>query len=131
MRSPVTVVVISSDGKDDRPVENLEVKTPVGRETGQNPYRGPFGVQYNVVTALKATGCKQVSGTDKTAIGCMRLCHPRPRPTGRREDTVRSPLSRMNCQMFSTELSSGDFGGKEENVMLVGTTSLADKCHPA
>src|SRR6266567_2733599 len=34
-RSPVTVVVISSNGKDDRPVESLEVKAPVGWETGQ------------------------------------------------------------------------------------------------
>ena len=34
-RSPVTVVVISSDGEGDRLVESLEVKAPVGRVTGQ------------------------------------------------------------------------------------------------
>jgi hypothetical protein len=34
-RSPVTVVVISSDGKDDRAVESLEVKASGGRETGR------------------------------------------------------------------------------------------------
>ena len=33
--SSVTVVVISSNGKDDRPVESLEVKAPVGWETSQ------------------------------------------------------------------------------------------------
>ena len=31
------------------------------------------------------------------------------------EDAVREP-SRMNCQMFSTGLSSGDFGGTEGRV---------------
>src|SRR5215813_574070 len=34
-RSPDTVVVISSDGEGDRSVESLEVKAPVGWETGQ------------------------------------------------------------------------------------------------
>jgi hypothetical protein len=121
---------MSSDGKDDRPVESLEVKTPVGQETGQICTGGPFGVQYNVVT-LKAMGCKQVSGTDKTAIGRMRLCCPRPRPTGRREDTVREPVVAHELPDVSTGLSSGDFGGKRRMVMLVRTTSLADKCHPA
>ena len=38
---PVTVVVISSDGEGDRPVESLEVKAPVGRETGQIRTGGP------------------------------------------------------------------------------------------
>ena len=37
----------------------------------------------------------------------------------------------MNCQMFSTGLSSGDFGGMGRIVMLVGMTNLADRCHPA
>jgi len=40
-RSPDTVVVISSDGKGDRPAESLEVKAPVGRETGQIRTGGP------------------------------------------------------------------------------------------
>ena len=40
-RSPDTVVVISSDGKGDRPVESLEVKAPVGWETGQIRTGGP------------------------------------------------------------------------------------------
>src|SRR6202011_4732007 len=31
-----------------------------------------------------------------------------------------SQLSRMNCQMFSTGLSSGDFGGDGKSVMLSG-----------
>ena len=34
-RSPVDAVVISSDGKGDRPVESLEVKAPGGWETSQ------------------------------------------------------------------------------------------------
>ena len=42
-----------------------------------------------------------------------------------------SQLSRMNCQMFSTGLSSGDFGGMGRIVMLAGMTNLADRCHPA
>ena len=42
-----------------------------------------------------------------------------------------SQLSRMNCQMFSTGLSSGDFGGNGKSVMLSGTGSFAETCHPA
>jgi hypothetical protein len=39
--SPVAVVVISSNGKGDRPVESLEVKVPGGRpEYRSDPYRG-------------------------------------------------------------------------------------------
>jgi hypothetical protein len=38
---PVAVVVISSNGKGDRPVESLEVKVPGGRpEYRSDPYRG-------------------------------------------------------------------------------------------
>ena len=37
-------------------------------------------------------------------------------------------LSRMNCQMFSTGLSSGDLGGKNRSVMLGGITSLPVVC---
>src|SRR6266581_7324393 len=38
---PVAVVVISSNGKGDRPVESLEVKAPGGRfEYRSDPYRG-------------------------------------------------------------------------------------------
>jgi hypothetical protein len=42
-----------------------------------------------------------------------------------------SQLSRMNCQTFSTGLSSGHLGGSGIKVMLGGTTSSADPCHPA
>lgn len=42
-----------------------------------------------------------------------------------------SQLSRMNCQTFSTGLSSGHLGGSGMRVMLGGTTSSADPCHPA
>jgi hypothetical protein len=45
--------------------------------------------------------------------------------------TDRCRLSRMNCQMFSTGLSSGDFGGKGIRVMLSGTSSLAERCQAA
>jgi hypothetical protein len=37
----------------------------------------------------------------------------------------------MNCQTFSTGFSSGDRGGSGSRVMLSGTTSFADMCHPA
>src|SRR5665811_1502462 len=37
----------------------------------------------------------------------------------------------MNCQTFSTGLSSGHFGGNARMVMLAGTTNLTDRCHPA
>ena len=39
-RSPVTVVVISSDGEGDRSVESLEVKVPEGWAFQSDPYRG-------------------------------------------------------------------------------------------
>ena len=39
-RSPVTVVVISSDGEGDRSVESLEVKVPEGWALQSDPYRG-------------------------------------------------------------------------------------------
>lgn len=42
-----------------------------------------------------------------------------------------SQLSRMYCQMFSTGLSSGDFGGMAMMEMLDGTTRRVDKCQPA
>ncbi len=37
----------------------------------------------------------------------------------------------LNCQMFSTGLSSGHRGGSDMSVMFGGTTSSADPCHPA
>ena len=40
-------------------------------------------------------------------------------------------LSRMNCQMFSTGLSSGDRGGTGRSVMFVGISSLFVVCPPA
>jgi hypothetical protein len=39
-RSPVTVVVISSNGEGDRAVESLEVKAPGGWASQSDPYRG-------------------------------------------------------------------------------------------
>ena len=42
-----------------------------------------------------------------------------------------SQFSRMNCQMFSTGLSSGDRGGRGTSVMLAGMSSLCDVCQPA
>ena len=42
-----------------------------------------------------------------------------------------SQLSRMNCHMFSTGLSSGDLGGKDKSVMLDGILSLPVVCQPA
>ena len=35
-----------------------------------------------------------------------------------------SQLSRMYCQMFSTGLSSGDFGGRARMVMLAGMSQM-------
>jgi hypothetical protein len=43
---------------------------------------------------------------------------------------LESQFSRMNCQMFSTGLSSGDFAGRGSRVMFVGTVSLAEGCQP-
>ncbi len=40
-------------------------------------------------------------------------------------------LSRMKCQTFSCGLSSGHLGGSRSMVMLWGTTSLWERCHPA
>jgi hypothetical protein len=36
----------------------------------------------------------------------------------------------MNCQMFSTGLSSGHFGGSKKMVMFIGTTSRSHICQP-
>jgi len=44
---------------------------------------------------------------------------------------LESQLSRMNCQTFSTGLSSGDLGGSGSSVMLAGTSRAAEPCHPA
>src|SRR5229473_7373442 len=44
---------------------------------------------------------------------------------------LESQLSRMNCQMFSTGLSSGDFGGSGIRVMLAGMSSLSERRQPA
>src|SRR5205809_7200263 len=40
---------------------------------------------------------------------------------------LESQLSRMNCQTFSTGLSSGHFGGSRMMVMLAGTRRRVDK----
>jgi DNA-binding SARP family transcriptional activator len=40
-------------------------------------------------------------------------------------------LAVILSQMFSTGLSSGDFGGSGIRVMLSGTASLAERCQPA
>ena len=42
-----------------------------------------------------------------------------------------SQLSRMNCHTFSTGFSSGHLGGSGMSVMLSGTASSAEPCHPA
>ena len=42
-----------------------------------------------------------------------------------------SQLSRMNCQIVSTGLSSGDLGGRGTRVMLSGISNPFEKCHPA
>ena len=39
-----------------------------------------------------------------------------------------SQFSRMNCQTFSTGLSSGERGGSRSSVMLPGTVSLPEVC---
>ena len=44
---------------------------------------------------------------------------------------LESRFSRMNFQVFSTGLSSGDFDGKGIMVMLSGVFSSLAGCHPA
>src|SRR6266446_9189291 len=48
-----------------------------------------------------------------------------------RKTRLESQLSRMNCQTFSTGLSSGHLAGSGTSVMFGGTMSLSDRCHPA
>src|SRR5215213_2448255 len=48
-----------------------------------------------------------------------------------RKIRLESQFSRRYCQTFSTGLSSGHFGGSGRRVMLAGTTSLSERCHPA
>ena len=44
----------------------------------------------------------------------------------------RSPTrSRSDCEIFSTGFNSGDFGGNGMSVMLSGTGSFFETCHPA
>jgi len=42
-----------------------------------------------------------------------------------------SQFSRMNRQMFSCGFSSGHLAGNAMSVMLGGTISLPERCHPA
>jgi len=44
---------------------------------------------------------------------------------------LESQLTRMNCQMFSTEFNSGDLVVKSRSVMLGGVISLPVVCQPA
>jgi hypothetical protein len=44
---------------------------------------------------------------------------------------VESPLSRTNCQMFSTGLSSGHLAGRAMMLMVPRILSLAVASHPA
>ena len=46
------------------------------------------------------------------------------------EDAVREPIV-AHEQMFSTGLSSGDFGGNGKSVMFSGMETLFETCHPA
>jgi hypothetical protein len=44
---------------------------------------------------------------------------------------LESQLSRMNCQVFSVGFNSGDFGGSSTMLILSGTWSFSEVCHPA
>ncbi len=44
---------------------------------------------------------------------------------------LESQLSRMNRQTLSTELSSGERGGRGTTVILAGPPGLAEVCQPA
>ena len=44
---------------------------------------------------------------------------------------LESQLSRINCQTFSTGLSSGARGGSGIRVILSGTSRAREVCHPA
>jgi hypothetical protein len=44
---------------------------------------------------------------------------------------LESQLARMNYQTFSTGLSSGHLAGSGTMVMLGGTVSRSEMCHPA
>jgi hypothetical protein len=46
------------------------------------------------------------------------------------EDAFESQLSRMNCQRFSTGLSSGDFAGSGKIDMFSGTMRLLTSASP-
>lgn len=43
------------------------------------------------------------------------------------EAAIGQPVSRMNCQTFS----SGHFAGRGSKVMLSGTMTSLERCHPA
>src|SRR5260370_27850877 len=88
-RSPVTVVVISSNGKGDRRVERLEVKAPVGRETGQVRTGGPATWQAVAVANRSSPEIRAPRETDCGIIGSAEPFGPWRRP--------------MSTSMFWTE----------------------------
>jgi len=47
------------------------------------------------------------------------------------EDAVGEPVVAEELQTFSTGLSSGERGGSGRRVILSGTTSRLERCHPA
>ena len=79
-RSPVTVVVISSDGEGDRLVESLEVKAPVGRVTGQIRTGGPATWQAAAVVNQRSRENRAPRETDCGNIGSAEPFGPWRRP---------------------------------------------------
>src|SRR5260370_42570935 len=116
-RSPVTVVVISSNGKGDRPVESLEVKAPAGRETGQVRTGGPATWQAVAVAnrsspeirAPRETDCG-ISGVPSPLVHGEGQCRRRCSGLKRRSNSPGS--ERAACQDGMGSESPEPLGGR-------------------
>ncbi len=82
----MAVVVISSDGKGDRPVGSLEVKAPDGREDRSDPYRGASNLTGRSVREPGSLERRAPRETDCGIVGSAEPLRSRRRPVSTSQD---------------------------------------------
>ncbi len=82
----MAVVVISSDGKGDRPVGSLEVKVPVGREDRSDPYRGASNLTGRSGREPGSLEIRAPRETDCGIVGSAEPLRSRRRPVSTSQD---------------------------------------------
>lgn len=82
----MAVVVISSDGKGDRPVGSLEVKAPVGWEDRSDPYRGASNLTGRSVREPGSPEKRAPRETDRGIVGSAEPLRSRRRPVSTPQD---------------------------------------------